>query len=467
MSEFATTSGKLFAPTAAEALVRGLFDAPGIIAGAIEDIGDDYRYVIANRQACLNYGVPEGALAGKTGRDMNQTPAHIEQMLSLLRSRHEKGRAATLEYEWTPPAAAAGWFLGTYAPLPPSPGAGARMSFIIIDITARKEAELEAARQKERLTIALEATHLGLWEYDPVTGVLIWDARTRELYGVSADAPVDFQTYIGGVHPDDVAGQTAAYEAAIRGENGGAFVREHRTVAPNGRVRWVEAAARVIFANGQPVRVLGTIRDIDESVKALQRQALLLAELYHRVKNNLATVQSLAGHTLRSTPDPAAFREAFEARLMSLANAHDLLMQTAWETAEFAALIAKAIEPFPLTAFELRGPAEGVRVRPDFAVSLTLLIHELATNAAKYGALSQEGGKVTVTWRAEGGQMGLEWTETGGPPVSPPTRTGFGARQIRRSIQGIGGEADLEFHPAGLRARFTAPLAAGVNLDGE
>jgi PAS domain S-box-containing protein len=448
------------------ALLRTVFDAPGITAGVWEDIGDDYRYVLANRNACEGYGLPEGGLDGKTGRDTGASQQGIDDRLRLMRACHANQRSYTLEMPFTPPGQyRRNWVRGTYAALPPTPGAGPRTSFVVFNITDRKEAELEAARQRERLEVALNATGLGLWEYDIVTGQLSWDARTRELFGVGAEAPVTFEVYQAHLHPEDAAEQTAAYQAALKGENGGAYVREHRTVGDDGRVRWVEGAGRVVFEDGRPARVLGTLRDIDDTVMARERQGLLLAELNHRVKNSLATVQALAQHTMRSTPEPERFREAFEARLASLAGAHDLLTQSAWETAEFAAVVKKALQPFPQSAFRLEGPEAGVKVRPDLAVSLTLLIHELATNAAKYGALSLSGGLVTLTWRGSDGGLELHWSECGGPPVEAPSRSGFGARLIRRSITGLGGETHLDYAREGLRARFRAPLSAGVIID--
>ena len=459
-------AARAIVPPDTGALLRTVFDAPGITAGVWEDVGDDFRYVLANKHACEGYGLPEGGLDGKTGRDTGAGAQAIDDRLRLMRACHANQRSYTLEMAFTPPGQnRRNWIRGTYAPLPPTPGAGARTSFVVFNITDRKEAELEAARQRERLEVALTATGLGFWEYDMADGALTWDARVRELFGVGADEAVTFERFRSLLHPDDAAVQAANFEAARGGANGGAYVHEMRIVAPSGRVRWVESAGRVVFEGDKAVRVLGTLRDIDDSVMARERQALLLAELNHRVKNSRATVQALAQHTLRSTPEPATFREAFESRLASLAGAHDLLTQSAWETAEFGAVVRKALEPFPPAAFRMSGPLAGVKVRPDLAVNTTLLVHELATNAAKYGALSRAGGIVELTWRGDEGGLELTWTERGGPPVEPPTRSGFGARLIRRSFAGIGGGAQVDYAPEGLKARFSAPLSAGVIVD--
>jgi PAS domain S-box-containing protein len=392
---------------------------------------------------------------------------HIANLLSIMRRGHERQKAVTIETRFAPRTDQPGWILGTYAPMGAQPGQAPRTSFVVIDITARKEAELEASRQSERLQIAIEATGLGLWEYDIVADGLAWDARTREIYGIGPDGPVTFASYSAALHPDDAEAQQAIYEAALRGENAGRYIREHRIIIPDGRSRWIEGAGRVVFdQGGQPLRVLGTVRDVTERVRARERQGVLLAELNHRVKNNLAMVQALASHTLRSTPDPAAFREAFEARLQALAGAHDLLTQKAWVTAEFAEVIARALQPFPASALDIEGPAAGVEVRPDLAVNLTLLVHELGTNAVKHGALSRHGGRIRIAWQATPGGVTLHWRETGGPPVTPPSRSGLGLRLIRRSITGAGGTAEVDYRPDGVVAVFAVPLAAGVVLEG-
>jgi two-component sensor histidine kinase len=195
-------------------------------------------------------------------------------------------------------------------------------------------------------------------------------------------------------------------------------------------------------------------------VLAERQQKLLLDELNHRVKNTLATVQSIAAQTLRTNPEPRAFREAFEARLVALAGTHDLLTAGAWRGAALRDVAQLEFRPYGPERYRLDGPE--VSLSPAEALSLGLLFHELATNAAKYGALSTGQGRVDVAWsvREDGGRrLALTWTETGGPPVVAPTRRGFGSRLIERSLSGeLGGEAVLEFAPDGLRCHVVLPL---------
>jgi two-component sensor histidine kinase len=203
---------------------------------------------------------------------------------------------------------------------------------------------------------------------------------------------------------------------------------------------------------------------------ALERRELLLHELNHRVKNTLATVQSIAAQTARTTSSPAAFREAFLARIVALAKSHDLLTRSQWDGADLRELLAQQLAPYRQAPGEpatdrvaLRGP--GVWLPPRSALALGLVIHELATNAARHGSLAASTGRVAVDWTCEAGSPGpmlrMEWRETGGPPVAAPTRRGFGSRLIEMSVAvELCGEARLDFAPRGLRCTIAFPLAS-------
>jgi PAS domain S-box-containing protein len=202
--------------------------------------------------------------------------------------------------------------------------------------------------------------------------------------------------------------------------------------------------------------------DVTERVRAEDLRKLLLDELNHRVKNTLATVQSIAAQTVRATPDPVAFRTAFEARLMALSGVHNVLTSANWEGARLDALLDLELSPYGAARYRLEGPA--VRLSAQEALTFALVTHELATNAAKYGALSTPDGCVRVTWSVEGEaderRLTLDWRETGGPTVVAPTRQGFGSRLIQRSIQvDMHGETTMAFDPEGLRCRIVLRLS--------
>jgi PAS domain S-box-containing protein len=442
-----------------EALLKVMLDVSAVVAGVVEALDDDYRFVMANRVACEFYGRPDGGLDGLTGRDLGLTETQIAGRLAALRRVVAGGRTETLEYSFQFPSEREGWFFGTLSPLP---GGVPQVAFVIIDITERRLAQTEAERQGARLALALSATELGLWEYDVATDTVDWDARTRQMFGLPPEGPLNYATYAAAVHPEDFPQTRAAYEAAMSGQNDGHYVVEHRTAA-NGRdgsAAWVRGAARVLFdAEGRPIRVIGTSQDISAQVAARQRQDLLLAELNHRVKNNLAAVQAIASQTLRSAPnDPAGFRAAFDSRIQSLARGHDLLTRNVWESADLRDVIDAALAPFAPDGFEVRGAETPAPLGPEMAVNLVMVLNELATNASKYGALSG-AGRVSIDWGVEAGQLKLHWRERGGPPVAKPERTGFGTRLTLSALQAYGGTVELAFPPEGAECRMAAPLA--------
>jgi two-component sensor histidine kinase len=200
--------------------------------------------------------------------------------------------------------------------------------------------------------------------------------------------------------------------------------------------------------------------DVTDSVLADQRQKLMIDELNHRVKNTLATVQSIAIQTARSHVDPVTFAETFQSRIMALSHTHNLLTRTHWEGADLRAMLEHETDAFGPTRISLNGPA--VALEPATALSLGMIFHELATNAAKYGALSTPDGRVLIDWALadqRDRKLKLAWRELDGPKVTPPDRRGFGSRLIERNIRhDLAGEIDLVYATSGLIAELTVPL---------
>lgn len=203
--------------------------------------------------------------------------------------------------------------------------------------------------------------------------------------------------------------------------------------------------------------------DVTERVRAENHQRLLINELNHRVKNTLAAVQSIVTQTLRHATDPGDASRAITARIMALSGAHNVLTRESWDGADLRTLVETAIHPFQgpgPDAFQLSGP--DMRVGPYAAISISLALHELATNAVKYGALSTPAGRVRIGWSVGAGQVfRLEWIETGGPVVTPSDRRGFGSRLILQVLPDqLQGAAELEYRPAGIAFRLTASVDA-------
>ncbi|KKB80007.1 hypothetical protein VW35_06010 [Devosia soli] len=200
--------------------------------------------------------------------------------------------------------------------------------------------------------------------------------------------------------------------------------------------------------------------DRTEAVRATQRQRILIDELNHRVNNTMATVQSIASQTLRSTADPATARDAFQARITALAKAHNMLSDRNWHDTEIGCLVVQELSAYGDGQISCEGPR--LVVNSKATIALALLLHELATNAIRHGALSVPEGKLSVNWSSdEATNLVIDWREEGGPPAIAPARRGFGSRLLDTVVTGeLGGQLDLRYQPAGLSARLVIPPAA-------
>jgi two-component sensor histidine kinase len=202
--------------------------------------------------------------------------------------------------------------------------------------------------------------------------------------------------------------------------------------------------------------------DITERKEAERQQKLLVDELNHRVKNTLATVQSLVAQTARNTDDVDELRQSIEGRILALSHAHNQLSQRSWADAELGELLRSGLKPY-LTKGNVALSGDPIQVTPSIALMISMAVHELATNATKYGALSLPSGRVDVTWDTKANGAGLRlrlcWTEQNGPPVEKPSQAGFGTRLLERGIQmELGGKTLFEFARAGVRCEIEIPL---------
>ncbi len=330
-----------------------------------------------------------------------------------------------------------------------------------------------ALRQSEQqLEFALNAGQLGSWTIDLETGALNASEFFRANFGLGPAAPLqreeDLERYI---LPEDRDRKRQARERAVC--DGEVMEIEYRTLSPDGEIRWILMRGQASYDEHRaPRRMAGVSLDITARKQAEERQRLLVDELNHRVKNTLATVQSIAIQTRQVTDTSATFEAAFLDRLNALARVHDLLSRIAWEGASLAEVVRQTLAPYlgptdPSARMTLQGPE--VRLGPNAAVTLTMAFHELATNAAKYGALSTTTGNVLVRWSADDPRapnfLDIEWRERGGPPVIPPERRGFGSRFIERGLaREFDGEVDLDFATEGVCCRMRMPLSLKLRM---
>lgn len=324
----------------------------------------------------------------------------------------------------------------------------------------------EREQQQRLLDRALEAADMGPWRYEMATQICHFSPRAQRLYGL--DGPT-FLHDEAGVHrllnPDDVPAMWAAVATATDPQGDGRYNVEYRVPVPGGGWRWLRVWGLAEFetkgGERRAVRLVGASRDVTDAHEQAMRQRLLLDELNHRVKNNLAVVQSIAAQTLRYQPEPGAFAEAFTGRIAALASVHGLLTRSEWRGAVLMELIETALEPFARgDCVSVVGPA--IEVDAATSLALSLILHEMATNAAKYGALSRPAGTVAVTWDfAEAGRAKLRWKEAGGPPVRPPTRKGFGSRLLKMSVDQLGGASEVIYPETGVEACLSFPVLQG------
>jgi PAS domain S-box-containing protein len=327
-----------------------------------------------------------------------------------------------------------------------------------IDVTDRRRIAAELEEQRRRLEIAAEATGLGFWEWDTSGDAVVWSERNRELFGLAPDAPVDIGRYMELVHPDDLPKVREAYLTAVS-NGGGDFSLEHRLAPPLDK-RWLVVHGRVIAEPGKPKLVVGTSLDITARKAAEERRALLMGELAHRAKNGIAVVMAIVQQTARSAGSVEAFEDTLMARLQSMATAQDLVTGSGGRPVPLGEVVRKTLSPFGLARFDLDERLDGVTIVGEIAVGLGLLLHEMATNAVKYGALSGGGGRVGIAYaEPDAGLVAMHWREAGGPEVKLTGRQGFGSRVFEAALRTQGGRVEFAFHPQGFEARVAFPPA--------
>jgi PAS domain S-box-containing protein len=374
------------------------------------------------------------------------------------------------------------WHIARAAPIRDAAGNIQRWVGTNTDIEEQKAAEAALRDSELRVRLALESAEMGVWQCFVVGGrfvELTADDRALALLGGRPGEPAEFEDLVARIHPDDLARLTPAATQALLPDSDGALDLDYR-VRPLGEEaeRWVQARAQVV-AGPDGLRVVGTVRDITAVKDAEAQQRLLRGELQHRIKNTLAMVAAIATQTLRGD-DIADRREEFSARLKALASAHDMLLATTWTSAPLREVIAGAVEAHGSRhhRIEMRGP--DLELSPRQALAMALAVHELATNAAKYGALSVDGGRVDISWSVAGPDgappetFEFAWRESGGPPVVAPSRQGFGTRLITRVLPGdFRGEVRIDYAAEGvvcvlvapadvIAARPVAPVAPGA-----
>jgi len=334
---------------------------------------------------------------------------------------------------------------------------------------SERTAELEASnarlvQSEQGRSLALAAGQMGSWDYDPVTRECQWDEGQHHIFGVERGRfQVTVDSIRAMIHPEDWDRLQESGRRMARGER--TVQTDFRVVQPGGNVRWCTGTAAASFdAANRLVRISGVTIDVTERKEAEQRQDLLAREVDHRARNALAVVQSIVRLTRANSVE--GYVAAVEGRIKALARAHALLSDARWHSADLGALVAEELAPYragEIDKVKVVGP--NVSLPPHMAQGLALALHELATNAAKHGALSSVLGKVSLSWQLRPDFLVLQWIETGGPGVAAPSARSFGLKVIRTSIENqLNGKAAFDWSPQGMQCKLAIPLRDSAGL---
>jgi PAS domain S-box-containing protein len=371
-------------------------------------------------------------------------------------------------------AAQAATTLGEGSPLPSDETPVAEVDTLMAELrraAARRQAaehDLQASKDqlqvsKDRLQLAFDATHIGWWQYDPHRRIVSVDARTKEIFDFTADE-IPIEEVMERVHPDDAERFWANREAALDPANPKPYVHhEFQVRRRDGTIRWVEGQGLAYFAGAGPERRVvsfgGTAQDITERREREEKEHLLMREINHRAKNMLSVVDAIAHQTAVRSPED--FIERFSERIQALSANQDLLVRNEWNGVDIADLVRAQLAHFAdLIGSRIALRGSKLRLKPASAQAIGLALHELATNAGKYGALSTDRGRVDVRWRTDSDTFTMSWTEREGPPVSAPKRRGFGTIVMDAMAErSVDGSVDLDYAPSGVTWRLTCPEA--------
>ncbi len=336
---------------------------------------------------------------------------------------------------------------------------------------ARQRDELRSVAEQlasamERLQAHRDNSPLAVVEFDAELRLTGWSKGAERLFGWNAAEMIGQRVIDPPLMQPDDAVEFATRSADMLAGRLSRGVHIYRCRRRDGSLvdsEWYSSA--LLSPTGALISVNAEILDITERRRAEETQKLLIAELNHRVKNTLATVQAIALHTLRHTANPSDFAANFSGRIQSVAQAHSLLSNATWRGADLAELIHDQLRLGSLDEARLKVSGPEVHLAPQLALHLALILHELGTNARKYGAWSANHGEIVLTWTIDDGLLHLMWEESGGPPVRAPARRGFGTTLIDESVKAEGGEARSSYRADGVIWEITLKLSGPPSAD--
>jgi PAS domain S-box-containing protein len=339
-------------------------------------------------------------------------------------------------------------------------GTPVQLQGVTRDITERKKGARALSERNMQLVLAGKTGLVGSFAYDTDTEMMQISEGYAAIHGYpERTTEMARSECLANVHPDDLA-QVELHRSHAFDEQQTEYSVEYRINRPTQETRWVETRCFISYdAVGYPKRVLGVSIDVTARKRAEEHQRSLIAELDHRVKNVLATVSAVAAQTLETSRSMSDFVTALDGRIRSMATAHEILSTRQWKGMPMTELVRRELAAYANKSnVRIEGPE--VTLSTEVGQAVSMVIHELVTNAAKHGALSMKSGRVSVQWyRDRNAQLVVVWQETGGPRVEVPKRTGYGTGVVRDLIPyEFGGAVDLMFAPEGVRCRLKVPL---------
>jgi PAS domain S-box-containing protein len=443
-----------------EATFRAMFNVSSV--GKFEVAPESGHFLRVNKAMCEFVGYSEEELLARSVYDITY-PDNLERDRELCQ-RLDAGESDVFDVEkrYIRKDGKAVWARTTVNVIRDEFGRPLRHTAVIQDLTARKQAEQALEASNARLQLALNATRLGWWQYDPRRRVILVDARLKEIFDFTDDE-TSIEEFKMRVHPDDLERVWADREAALNPADPKPYAHEYRIRRRDGEMRWVEAHGLADFEGaGRERRManfVGTVADVTERKEREEREHLLMREVNHRAKNILSVVDAIARQT--ATKNPEDFVERFSERIQALSANQELLVRNEWRGVEIEDLVRAQLSHFAGligSRIALDGPK--LRLKAASAQAIGLAIHELATNAGKYGALSTDKGCLDVSWATDGDTLAMSWTERDGPPVSAPQRRGFGTIVMEAmASRSVNGKVQLDYAPSGLTWRLICPAA--------
>jgi PAS domain S-box-containing protein len=439
---------------------------------AIMGLATDGTILAWNPAAERMFGYPAGEAIGQSARVLYPEDAEVE-FEDLFRRVHA---GEHVRYESVSVRKDGGRVdvAGVLTPVHGRAGRIVGVAAVLRDIGEHKRMEqklVEALAQVLQINnqskLALLAGRMGTFEVDLAREAVTWSDEIYAQVGIDRSTPIATDKDIAQfIHPDDRDAALARRGEAHR--TGEAYENEFRVVRRDGQVRWLYVRAQPLPA-GNPTHVYGVSMDITERKEREAHIRFLMSEVSHRSKNLLAVVQAIASQTARSTSSPLEFADDFSARLKSLAGSLDLLVSQDWRGVPAMGLVQSQLGHYG-ERVQMRGA--DLLLTPVAAQYLGMALHELATNAVKYGGLSVPSGKVRIEWRLAGPpgarRFKMSWVESDGAPVSPPKATGFGRMVIERmAAEALQGKVQLEFPVGGLRWHLDADAAVAIREAGD